>query len=339
MEAHRAELEGYDTAKGTIRFTPGPAAARGARHDARPGTRRRDGRFRSMSPAPSGGPAPTRRAARVGLARHRPRHGPAAGARAADVRARRRAGEGARLQWRTRSARCTGSRCCASSATPRTRARPPTRPGATTAPSTRRWRPWSWARAAKWWGGSCATGRRRRPPRFGAFGSWREGSPTCAAIPWPSTARSPPCSRPGRPRAGAVVDALGHAYERWDGKGSPAGLAGDAVPLPVRIASVARDVDLARGLGRDPGAWLRERRGRAYDPAVVDAVGAASATASRARTSGRPRSPASRSRLRPSRPSGLDAVHTAVADFGGPQVAVSSRAFTPGGRARRSGGP
>jgi HD-GYP domain-containing protein (c-di-GMP phosphodiesterase class II)/DNA-binding CsgD family transcriptional regulator len=71
----------------------------------------------------------------------------------------------------------------------------------------------------------------------------------------------------------AVVHALGHAYERWDGKGSPAGLAGDAVPLPVRIAAVARDVDLARGLGQDPGDRLQERRGRAYDPAVVDAVG------------------------------------------------------------------
>ena len=70
----------------------------------------------------------------------------------------------------------------------------------------------------------------------------------------------------------AVVHALGHAYERWDGKGSPAGLAGDAVPLPVRVAAVARDVDLARGLGQHPGPWLRERRGRAYDPAVVDAV-------------------------------------------------------------------
>ena len=70
----------------------------------------------------------------------------------------------------------------------------------------------------------------------------------------------------------AVVDALGYAYERWDGKGSPAGLAGDAVPLPVRIASVARDVELARGLGLDPREWLRERSGRAYDPSVVDAV-------------------------------------------------------------------
>ena len=68
-----------------------------------------------------------------------------------------------------------------------------------------------------------------------------------------------------------VVDALAHAYERWDGKGFPAGLAGDAIPLAVRVVVVARDADLARMLGDDPGAWLRERRGRAYDPAVVDA--------------------------------------------------------------------
>jgi HD-GYP domain-containing protein (c-di-GMP phosphodiesterase class II) len=68
-----------------------------------------------------------------------------------------------------------------------------------------------------------------------------------------------------------VVDALAHAYERWDGKGYPAGLAGDAVPPAVRIAVVAKDVDLAAGLGEDPQEWLRNRRGRAYDPDVVDA--------------------------------------------------------------------
>ena len=69
----------------------------------------------------------------------------------------------------------------------------------------------------------------------------------------------------------AVVEALAHAYERWDGKGYPGGLAGDAIPLAVRVAVVARDVDLATGLGIDPGEWLRARRGRAYDPAAVDA--------------------------------------------------------------------
>ncbi|HEU5279667.1 MAG TPA: HD domain-containing phosphohydrolase [Gaiellaceae bacterium] len=70
-----------------------------------------------------------------------------------------------------------------------------------------------------------------------------------------------------------VVNALGHAYERWDGKGHPAGLETDAIPLAVRIACVARDVDLATSAGADPRTWLRGRRGKAYDPSVVDAFG------------------------------------------------------------------
>jgi HD-GYP domain-containing protein (c-di-GMP phosphodiesterase class II) len=69
---------------------------------------------------------------------------------------------------------------------------------------------------------------------------------------------------------GPVVEALAHAYERWDGKGSPDGLAGDAIPLAVRIAEVARDVDLAVMAGADPIELTGVRRGRAYDPAVVD---------------------------------------------------------------------
>jgi HD-GYP domain-containing protein (c-di-GMP phosphodiesterase class II)/DNA-binding CsgD family transcriptional regulator len=68
-----------------------------------------------------------------------------------------------------------------------------------------------------------------------------------------------------------VTDALAHAYERWDGKGFPARLQGDAIPLAVRIAVVARDADLATALRADPRGWMSERRGRAYDPAVVDA--------------------------------------------------------------------
>jgi HD-GYP domain-containing protein (c-di-GMP phosphodiesterase class II) len=68
-----------------------------------------------------------------------------------------------------------------------------------------------------------------------------------------------------------VVDALAHAYERWDGKGYPARLAGESIPLVVRIALVARDADLVAMLGDDPGERLRARSGRAYDPAVVEA--------------------------------------------------------------------
>lgn len=71
----------------------------------------------------------------------------------------------------------------------------------------------------------------------------------------------------------AVCDALAHAYERWDGKGYPAGLAGEAVPVAIRVVSVARDAELwARQEGWPQAAdVLARRRGRAHDPAVVDA--------------------------------------------------------------------
>jgi HD-GYP domain-containing protein (c-di-GMP phosphodiesterase class II)/DNA-binding CsgD family transcriptional regulator len=73
--------------------------------------------------------------------------------------------------------------------------------------------------------------------------------------------------------AGPVAEALGHAYERWDGKGHPDGLAGEAVPVAVRVVTVARDVELWDRQGGWPAVAdvLRRRRGRAHDPAVVDA--------------------------------------------------------------------
>lgn len=71
-----------------------------------------------------------------------------------------------------------------------------------------------------------------------------------------------------------TVRSLAHAYERWDGRGLPDGLAGPAIPLPVRLVVVARDVVLWQRLAGEEAALdvLRRRRGRAYDPAVVDAV-------------------------------------------------------------------
>lgn len=71
----------------------------------------------------------------------------------------------------------------------------------------------------------------------------------------------------------SVLTALGHAYERWDGKG-PNGLEEAAVPLEIRIATVARDADMFRRRGEDVTAILSSRRGGAYDPAVVDALAA-----------------------------------------------------------------
>jgi HD-GYP domain-containing protein (c-di-GMP phosphodiesterase class II) len=71
-----------------------------------------------------------------------------------------------------------------------------------------------------------------------------------------------------------VVHALAHAYERWDGGGLPDGLAGDAVPIAVRVVVVARDAVLWHRLAGEEEALrvLAARRGRAYDPAVVDSV-------------------------------------------------------------------
>ena len=70
-----------------------------------------------------------------------------------------------------------------------------------------------------------------------------------------------------------VAAALAAAYARWDGRGVPAGLAGSDIPIAVRIAVVARDVELLlRANGPNVRRVLTARRGHAYDPAVVDAV-------------------------------------------------------------------
>lgn len=72
----------------------------------------------------------------------------------------------------------------------------------------------------------------------------------------------------------AVTESLAVAYARWDGRGVPEGVAGEEIPVSMRVAIVARDVEL---WGRETdavttAAMLRARRGRAYAPAVVDAV-------------------------------------------------------------------
>lgn len=75
-----------------------------------------------------------------------------------------------------------------------------------------------------------------------------------------------------------VVQGVAHAYERWDGKGLPAALAGDDIPLATRIAVVARDVDVTyASSGIDEvRRVLERRRGHAYDPSVSDAFVAGS---------------------------------------------------------------
>ncbi|MGH2969153.1 MAG: HD domain-containing phosphohydrolase, partial [Solirubrobacteraceae bacterium] len=116
----------------------------------------------------------------------------------------------------------------------------------------------------------------------------------------------------------SVVDALAHAYERWDGKGFPAGLEGDAIPLAVRLAVVARDADLAAMMGDDPREWMSERRGRAYDPAVVDASSGWGPTSCPSSTAGDEWDTALAREPEPMttvEPGALDAVLAAFADF------------------------
>ena len=61
---------------------------------------------------------------------------------------------------------------------------------------------------------------------------------------------------------------------RWDGTGSPRGVGGEQIPLAVRIVQVARDATLQQLIGGHDYAArvIRERAGKAFDPAVVAAV-------------------------------------------------------------------
>lgn len=71
--------------------------------------------------------------------------------------------------------------------------------------------------------------------------------------------------------APSIGRALAHAYERWDGRGYPDGLAGEEVPVEIRVVTVARDAEMwARHGWATATEVLAQRRGRGYDPEVVD---------------------------------------------------------------------
>jgi hypothetical protein len=65
---------------------------------------------------------------------------------------------------------------------------------------------------------------------------------------------------------------LGMLYERWDGRGLPHGLKGDAVTLPVRMVTLAQDaLALAEAHGPQSMAkMIAARRDGAYEAALVD---------------------------------------------------------------------
>ena len=65
---------------------------------------------------------------------------------------------------------------------------------------------------------------------------------------------------------------LGQLYERWDGKGLPQGLSGDAVKFPVRVVTLAQDaiaLNEARGF-ETMTTMIAQRANGAYEAALVE---------------------------------------------------------------------
>jgi HD-GYP domain-containing protein (c-di-GMP phosphodiesterase class II) len=69
-----------------------------------------------------------------------------------------------------------------------------------------------------------------------------------------------------------VLDALGGAYEQWDGRGWPGELEGEAVPIASRLAQLAEFVEVAHRVGGVEAAeeLARKRSGKQFDPALAE---------------------------------------------------------------------
>ena len=67
-----------------------------------------------------------------------------------------------------------------------------------------------------------------------------------------------------------VLDALGAAYEQWDGRGWPGALAGEAIPRAARLAQLAEHAEVAHRVGGIAATreLARRRAGRQFDPAL-----------------------------------------------------------------------
>jgi HD-GYP domain-containing protein (c-di-GMP phosphodiesterase class II) len=71
-----------------------------------------------------------------------------------------------------------------------------------------------------------------------------------------------------------VLDALGNAYETWDGRGWPGELKGEDVPVAARLAQVAEFVEVAHRVGGVEAAkrLARERASKQFDPDLAELV-------------------------------------------------------------------
>src|SRR6185503_12334995 len=75
-----------------------------------------------------------------------------------------------------------------------------------------------------------------------------------------------------------VVPIVRHHHERWDGRGYPDGLAGDAIPITARIITLVDNYDALRsdrpyktGMTREAAlAYIRDNAGTFFDPTLVE---------------------------------------------------------------------
>jgi len=70
----------------------------------------------------------------------------------------------------------------------------------------------------------------------------------------------------------AVRGSLAATFERWNGRGLPNGARGLEIPRPTRIAHLCHELEVLARIETidDALAVLRRRRGKAYDPELVD---------------------------------------------------------------------
>jgi HD-GYP domain-containing protein (c-di-GMP phosphodiesterase class II) len=73
---------------------------------------------------------------------------------------------------------------------------------------------------------------------------------------------------------GEVLDALGAAYETWDGRGWPGKLKGAEIPLAARVAQLAEFVEVAYRAGGVEAAkgLARDRAGKQFDPDLAELI-------------------------------------------------------------------
>jgi HD-GYP domain-containing protein (c-di-GMP phosphodiesterase class II) len=68
-----------------------------------------------------------------------------------------------------------------------------------------------------------------------------------------------------------VLDGVGAAYERWDGRGWPGGIGGEDIPISARIAQIAEYIEVAHRVGGVEAAvaLASERGGKQFDPVLA----------------------------------------------------------------------